>query len=288
MSDLINWLLEEGNPAVKYRTQTELLNQAGDKASVASWIFDKLPDNWFQKDGLWYCYYVTAIAECGLTYEDIAPAMLDKAFEILETKFDCSCSDFMLLTALAKMGFAGHKTVRNCIESLSNHILPDGGFLCLHRADKLNYVPKSCYKANLHALMFFAACHRNGVDISSMGPIVEYFMKRSLFYRSTDKSSLVLDSREGWRTIDTFYPFEAMRVGLQNVVQAFCALGYGNHPCLQEAWDILESTKDPSGKVFLKGTLTKSYLPKEKVGTPSKWVTFYTLLAERQRSELSD
>lgn len=85
--------------------------------------------------------------------------------------------------------------------------------------------------------------------------------------------------------IDTFYPFEPMRVGLQNVVEAFCALGYGNDERLLEAWSLLENHKDETGKVILKGTLTKSYLPKtrEKEGKPSKWVTFYTLLAEQEK-----
>jgi hypothetical protein len=37
------------------------------------------------------------------------------------------------------------------------------------------------------------------------------------------------------------------------------------------------------GKYLLNQQLTKSYLPKERVGKPSKWVTFYTLLAEKER-----
>lgn len=94
--------------------------------------------------------------------------------------------------------------------------------------------------------------------------------------------SLILNAREGWRTIDTFYPFEVMRVGLQNIVEAFCALGYGNDNRLQEAWNILNSKRTPDGKYILNGTLTKSYLPKERTGKPSKWVTFYTLLAKKE------
>ena len=36
-----------------------------------------------------------------------------------------------------------------------------------------------------------------------------------------------------------------------------------------------------NGKYILDGTLSKSYFPKERVGKPSKWVTFYALLAEK-------
>ena len=80
---------------------------------------------------------------------------------------------------------------------------------------------------------------------------------------------MILNAHEGWRNIDTFYPFEVMRVGLQNVVEVFCALGYGNDSRLTEAWNILDSKRTLDGKYTLNGTLTKSYLPKERVGKPS-------------------
>ncbi len=77
---IIKWLLEDENPAVKYRTQTELLGLFADKSDAKSWVFDKLPENWFETKGLWYRYYVTAIAECGLSSNDVPNDMLDKAF----------------------------------------------------------------------------------------------------------------------------------------------------------------------------------------------------------------
>ena len=39
----------------------------------------------------------------------------------------------------------------------------------------------------------------------------------------------------------------------------------------------MEAAKDELGRVILAGTMTKSYLPKEKVGKPSAWATFYTV-----------
>jgi hypothetical protein len=73
-----------------------------------------------------------------------------------------------------------------------------------------------------------------------------------------------------------------MRVGLHNIIEAFCALGYGNDSRLDEAWAILESKQTADGYYKLDQTLTKSYLPKERVGKPSKWVTFYALLAQKE------
>lgn len=277
--EVINWLLEDSNPAIKYRTQTELLGQTADVSQAKEWIYSKLPKEWYNTKGLWYVYYVTALAQCGLSKDDISSEHMRSAFDVLSDTFECSCSDFMLLTALVQLGY----NVQNTIDNLIEHSLPDGGFLCLHRVNKLEYVPKSCYKANLHALMFLAECKKRDIDISSFQPLISYFINRNIFYKSSGKTSLVLNNREGWRTIDVFYPFEVMRIGLQNIVESFSALGYGNEDWLQKSWRLLEKQKDDTGKVILGGTLTKSYLPKEKIGKASKWATFYTLLAESNR-----
>lgn len=280
-NEVINWLLEDDNPAVKYRTQTEILDQNCDKASVVSWIFNRLPENWYETNGLWYTYYITALAECGLNCNDINPEYIKKAFYGFNSVFDCNCGDFMLLRALVKLGCYDNQTLVKSGE----HTLPDGGFLCLHRIDKLKYTPKSCYKANLHALLLAAECKKKNIECPYTNELIRYFKNHNMFYRTDNKDILVLNARPGWRTIDTFYPFEVMRVGLQNVVEAFSALGLGEEPWLLEARDILNNYKDDSEKVLLKGTLTKSYLPKERVGKPSKWATFYTLLAEKERND---
>lgn len=280
-NEVIQWLLEDKNPAIKYRTQTELLEQAADVSDAKAWIFSKLPENWHETKGLWYSYYVTALAECGLSCKDIPEEMLERSFAELDTKFNWACSDFMHLRALVALGFHEHEAIRNIIDRFRTLSLPDGGFLCLNRLNKLKYTPKSCYKANLHALMFLSECRKKGIDTSFGQPLIDYFLNRNLFYKSTDKNTLVINSREGWRTIDTFYPFEPMRVGIQNVMEAISVLGYGNDERLQEAWNILESFQDDTGKAILKRTLSKSYLPKERIEQPSKWVTFYTLLAQK-------
>lgn len=282
--EILNWLLEEDNPAVKYRTQTELLGKTADNTDAKAWIFGKFPEAWHETKGLWFTYYITALAECGMKYGDIALEHLQKAFDGFASIFDCSCGDFMLLRALVKLGCGNNETVRQTIEKAGEHMLPDGGFLCLHRLDKLKYAPKSCYKANIHALMLASECKKNNIECPFTDRLTEYFWGHNIFYRTDDKSTLVLNARSGWRTIDTFYPFEVMRVGLQNIVESFSALGYGNDERLSQAWDMIAGHKDESGKVLLGGTLTKSYLPKERVGKPSKWVTFYTLLAEKERA----
>ena len=283
---VLQWLLEDNNPAIKYRTQTELLGETADKSPVVAWVKDFLPTDWKEREGLWSVYYLNTFAECGLTFEDVSLEKNKAIHYGNDYQFEHSCGDYMRLRALVRLGLANEPGVSDIIRTSHEKQLPDGGFLCLHRIDKMNRIPKSCVKANMFALMFCAECRKKGIETDIEKPLLDYFWNHNLFYRTDNPNALILNAREGWRTIDTFYPFEVMRVGLQNIVESFCALGYGNDSRLQEAWDILNSKKTLDGKYILNGTLSKSYLPKERVGKPSKWVTLYALLAEKERETI--
>ena len=289
----LDWLLEGAdNPAVAYRARTELLGEgagvslAADASQTiaasqaAAWIYGKLPDNWHEISGLWYRYYLSALAECGLDTAQVERAHVQRAFTELDSSFDLGCGDLMLLRALVRLGYADEPAVRRRLDSLTHHALPDGGYLCLHRLKKLKHAPKSCYKANLYALLLAGECRKLGVPLDD-GALARYFLSRDIFYRSDDRSALVLGGRPGWRAVDVFHPFETMRVGLHNIVEALCALGLGHEPQVLAAREMLRAKRDEAGRVILEGTLTKSYLPKERVGKPSKWATLYALLAEK-------
>lgn len=282
MSIVLDWLLEDNNPAVQYRTKVELLNEKADKQRVIDWINKFLPVDWENTNGLWFQYYLTAIAECGLTYQDIK-INKDKALNfIMDKSFEFGCGDFMQLRASIMLGLQNESQILELIHILNQKQLNDGGFLCLHRLDKFKYAPKSCVKSNQLALLFCSECKKRGITLEMTDALLSYFWNHRLFYRTADLSTLILNSREGWRAIDTFYPFEVMRVGIQNIIEAFCSLGYGNDERLKEAWSILNNKRTHENKILLNGTLSKSYLPKERVGQPGKWVTFYTLLAEKE------
>lgn len=280
---VIQWLLEDENPAVKYRTQTELLGWRADKSEAAEWLNSFLPDDWKNRKGLWSVYFLNSFAECGLSFEDTGLDIETAVGFNDDASFDVGCGDFMRLRAFVRLGLGNEPKVMSIINKLSERQLPDGGFLCLHRLDKLKYTPKSCVKVNMATLLFCAECKKKGIHTDITAPLLEYFWNHKLFYRTDNPEALILNAREGWRTIDTFYPSEVMRVGLQNIVEAFCALGYGNDVRLKETWGLLQDKRDSDDKYLLNGTLSKSYLPKERVGKPSKWVTFYALLAQKER-----
>lgn len=277
---VLDWLLEDDNPAVKYRAQTDLLGQNADNIYVKEWIFSKLPVKWFEVKGLWYVYYVTALAECGLHADDIPNEHLNRAFELIED-FQYGCADFMLLRAMIMLGLHEHAAVQNVIGNLQENALPDGGYLCVRRRNGFKYVPKSCYKADIFALMFLAESQKAGMDIGFGRSLINYFLDRNILYKSTDKTALVLECSK-----DTFHPFEPMRVGIHNIVESFSALGYGNDERLCQAWTFLNNFRNENGLMILHRTLVKSYLPKEKPGSESKWVTFYALLAEKNRDRI--
>ena len=283
---ITEWLLGDDNPAVKYRTQTELLSQPADRAEAAAWLNAFLPADWRERKGLWSTYFLNSFAECGLAFEDMGLEIGKAVGFGADAPFDGGCGDFMRLRALVRLGLGDDPMVAAIIKKLPERQLPDGGFLCFHRLDKLERIPKSCVKGNMHALLFCAECRKKGIQAGIEGPLLDYFWNHNVFYRTDNPNALILNAREGWRTIDTFYPFEVMRVGLQNIVEAFCALGYGGDARLNEAWDMLDGKKTADGRYILNGTLSKSFLPKERVGKPSKWATFYALLAKKNENVL--
>jgi hypothetical protein len=86
---------------------------------------------------------------------------------------------------------------------------------------------------------------------------------------------------------DVFFPNELFHVGLPVLLEALSSLGVGNKNELKEAWNILNEKKDSQGKIILGGTLpsNKSYLPRERVGRPSKWGTLYAYIAWNNRNK---
>jgi hypothetical protein len=78
-NSLIDWLLEDNNPAVKYRTLTELLGKSrtdSEARKVREVVLKTLPQavdtTWMMSTkGMLVTYNLLALAECGLTKKDI-------------------------------------------------------------------------------------------------------------------------------------------------------------------------------------------------------------------------
>lgn len=61
--------------------------------------------------------------------------------------------------------------------------------------------------------MFCVECRKQGISAEIEQELLNYFWNHNFFYRTDNPETLILNAREGWYTIDTFYPFEVMRIG---------------------------------------------------------------------------
>lgn len=185
------------------------------------------------------------------------------------------------MRAIVTLGYYERSDVQMLINKYVSSQLYDGGFTCKRLLDK-KPDRKSCYKASVAGLLLYVSCEQKGITFNNTNHLTDYFLNRDVFYTS-DKSSLVVDGKAGWRYIDNFFPVESMRIGLPLIISSLCILGVGNHTGMKKAWDILESKKNNSGRLALEGTLSKQPCSFGKVGQENKWLTFYSVLAEKQR-----
>lgn len=246
---ILSWLLEENNPAIKYRTLTEILGKSLDDKEVQ----DTYSLIWQQKaiqkilskkgdDGSWdisdygvhtSMRYLTALAEHGLYCDeridraiDIAVSFLNEKEEATGTSEYGGCSNALALRAIVMLGYHEHPGVKELIGKYASSQLQDGGFMCKRLLDK-KPDRKSCYKATVAGLLLYASCKQKGLLIENTNNLIRYFLNRDVFYTS-DKSKLVVDGREGWRNIDNFFPVESMRIGLPLIVSSLSILGAGD------------------------------------------------------------
>ena len=297
----LNWLLEDENPAIKYRTLTEICNKTLDECQEvynSVWndkqiikMLSKQNENglWSEKDfgGFTSMRYLTAFAEHGLhkdshldNFVDYTVALHQSYIKIGDGLGGCACP--LTLRALVMLGYHDRNDVMELILKFASAQLYDGGFICKMKLDK-KPERKSCYKAAIAGVLLYAECKRKSVLPDNADKLINYFLKRDVFY-SSDKTKKFDEGRFGWRFVDNFFPVEPMRMGLPLIVSALSVLGAGNHPALTEAWEMLKEKEDANGKLKLDGTLTKQPCSFGKVGQENKWITFYALLADKYRS----
>jgi hypothetical protein len=308
MNNVVDWLLEKQNPAIRYRTLTELLDTPKNDPE-SSLLYRSI---WETKDvqkmlsrqndaGIWEhgakeygvhtsLRYLTAFAEYGLRQDRRLDQAAEYAVHFLREKETADlahdytgCGNALMLRALVMLGYHQDARVTDLVDRYAETQLSDGGFMCRRLlAQKPNR--KGCYKASVAALLLYAECKCQGTLLLNTEQLVDYFLKRDVFFTTEDKTKLVLDERPGWRAIDNFFPAETMRIGLPLIVDALSVLGAGNHLALDRAWEYLESKKNERGRLVLEGTLTKQPCKFGQVGEENKWVTLYALLAERYRA----
>ena len=290
---MINWLLEDKNPAIKYRTLTEICGESGEDVYDLIWEQKSIVNMMKKQDenGLWESErkyygnfldlkYLTAFAEHGIKKDARLDRFVDVTVNNMLSSNDLAgCAAPLVLRALVMMGY----DVSELVEKFAAAQLSDGGFMCKRLLDR-KPDRKSCYKAALAGMLLYAECKRAGILPDNADNLINYFLKRDVFY-SSDKSTAFFDKdgRVGWRFVDNFFPAEPMRMGLPLTMSALSILGVGDHPALTEAWQMLKDKEDENGVLKLEGTLTKQPCSFGSVGKDNKWMTFYAMLAEKYR-----
>jgi hypothetical protein len=288
--DVINWLLEDDNPAVKYRTQSELLGIAKDSKKVKT-TFNALLSSDLLKSVMTLfdvgkdfsdSHALSALAEYGITRADVD---IDRYVDrlITNTNFRDGCGEGFLLRNLVALGYSEHPAVKKELPLVLATQQSDGGFPCVSNNPKIKKpgIPhKSCFQMTASYLLLAVEMFKKGLDCPQTEGIVKYFLGRDVLYRRDDPSQFVLNIHA-----TTFHPPVCTRIGLHMILCALSILNKGKDPGCNRAWELLNNRCDDDGKYILDGSLTKPYIKIEKPGKFSKWVTFYALLAQKERDK---
>lgn len=287
MNNILNWLLEDENPEVKYRTMTELLDMSKDKSEVkkayksllnsdtVSLIMDrfKLNSKWDDVTAL------IALAEFGLTRKDISiDDYIERIIKNMNLKY-LKCSKILQLRNLVLLGYYEHEQVKEQIFSSFSAIREDGTFRCLDKGKKTNdskLPDMGCYRQTTAYLLLAAELKKIGVVLPQFEKLINFYINNYVVFHSDNPERLIIEEMAG-----TYYPFDHVKLGLQMTMYGLSVLGAANHPNCNKAWALLDSKKDSSGKYVLDKSYP--YFEVGKVGEPNKWITLYVLLSEKYR-----
>jgi hypothetical protein len=308
-TEILEWLLEDENPSVRYRTFVDLLGRpaedpevidAKDRVLTSEAVVNILtrmhPDGyWLQQnprtkktvgDGVEYEAFLTThfclsyLAELGLDkqHPDVSKAAnryLDLQRPDGDFYHHFSCLYAFNIRTFLRLGFRDDHRLHKTIQLMLKGDRPDGGYLCdMHEGKYKTKAVKSCIRGSAKALSAFAELpelweHRR------CRTLVNYFLKRDCLYRTDDLSVPV---NRG--IVLTYYPM-TWRASFLEIVHALSVMGYGSSPALARAWGLFDTKKDDRGRYKLDWTprQVQKVLRPGKRGGPNKWVTLYALLA---------
>lgn len=283
---IIDWLLEETNPEVKLRTLKEYYEFDDEHEEVKKAKYEimnsplfKLAIEKLKGDKKWGKYdALISLAEWGLTRRDMD--IDEYVFSLLkETGFKMMCGEGLLLRNLVKLGYYSEAIVKEEIDEMFLKLKEDGGFGCISKNKKINDPSKehkSCVKITLGYLMLLAELKLINVHMECEEHLLQYFIKRNIFYRTDDMKTIMVPVM-----VETFYPLDAIQIGVQNLMYALSIMGKGKSEAVQEGWKYLNLNREKDGTYKLSKTKT---VPAFKPGTknkPNKWITLYALLIEK-------
>ena len=287
MNHVINWLLEDGSPEVKYRTMTELLELPEDdpevkkvyddllKSDTVGLIMGKFKLNHKWEDVTALC----ALAEFGLTRFDVP---IDDYIErvIKNMNYSMKCAKILLLRNLVALGYYKHTWVQEEISLAFSTIREDGSFRCLDKSKKTNdskLPDMGCYRQTTTYLLLAAELKKIGVILPQFQSLINFYISHYVAFRPDNPEKAIIEEMAG-----TYYPFDHVKLGLQMTVYGLSVLGGANHENCNQAFALLDRKKNCEDKYILDKSFP--YFEVGKIGEPNKWITLYVLLAEKYRT----
>lgn len=305
-----DWLLEEDQPSIRYRTLIELFDvpardprvRAARRALEASrpvaaiWARMHPDGYWLQRnsagelvgDGVEYASYATthyclgALSELGLDRRE--PRLARAAGRYLDLQsadgdfwLHMSCLYAYNIRTFVMLGYRADPRVKKTIALMAGTERPDGGYLCDGHEGKRKRAC-SCIRGSAKALMAYAVLPELWETPRCLA-LVDYFLRRGGIHRTAAPGEPV--TRESTLTV---FPF-TWGCGLLDVLLGLSTMGWGRRRELDRAWAILDQKKDAQGRYRLDLTSSRSPLKAGAQGAPNKWVTFYALLAQKHREQ---
>ncbi len=303
----MDWLLDEENPSVRYRTLVELLDENPDAPTIrklkaqipgsnqAERIFSKMhPDGYWEYKGVGanvdYVDFITThfnlsfLAELGLDKSDPRVALAAERYLCL-TKPDgdysrhMSCLYAYNIRTFIMLGYRDDPRVRKTVELMLSTSRHDGGYLCdMHEGKRKVRPVRSCINGSTKALMAFAMLPDLWGHPRSR-KLVDYFLRRGAIYR-TDSPGVPANRSSNIMV----FPFH-WRSNLLESAYALAAMGYGTRPELDDMWKAFESKKDKESRYVLDWDPPRCYFKTGKRGQANKWVTVYAYLALKYKEK---
>ncbi len=308
---IIQWLLEDDNPSVQFRTLKEVLDYGDDAPEVkraraailqsqpVQSLFEKMhPDGyWLQRnprtrrivgEGVEYGAFATThfclayLAELGL---DRTQPQVEKAanryLALQQPDGDWyrhfSCLLGYNIHTFALLGYRDDPRLQRALKLLAHTDREDGGYLCdFHEGKYKRRAVKSCIRGSVKALLAFSEFPAYW-DSPRCQQLVDYFLRRGGIFQSAHPHIPVNQDMQGLSFPITW------RANSWEILYALSKMGYGSDERLRAAWEQLEKRADSAGRFPLDWTSTQSPWKVGKRGEPSKWITFYVEAARKYK-----
>ncbi len=312
---VIEWLLEEKNPSIRYRTMLELQDlpntrnkvkeakEAVIEYSTVQNILKKMqPEGYWEvkkRDGRiigarveyadWSTthFVLSYLVELGLTKDNLLVNKAVNRYLLLQQPdgdfWDhFSCLYGINIRTFVKLGFQEDPRLLKTIDLLKTMIREDQGYLCnTHEGKRKTRLVKSCYRGSVKVLFALSELPQLWAE-SYTKRLINYFLDRNVLYKTKKPTEFV--TKETGKTI---FPF-SYRAGLLETLYALAKMGYGEDPRVQNAWTILQNHRTSTGRYSLDwtpGRTTNRYFYPGKKQTENKWVTFYAYLCLKYKNE---